>query len=829
MLSPILLLMLQAPVLPAGPAGSPRAFTEACPLESLPAGFSELRPARGDRSDSQVLVIVASGVETPLAPELSRFASDLEAEGYSVSTQVMTGGTAASLRALLQSTPGIGGAILVGDLPAAWYEMDEWSGPHEEFPMDLYLGDLDGTWGDSDGDGLLDSHGGDAGPEIWIGRIDAHAVEFGGEIEMLRDYFDKNHFYRTGALAVPGRALVFNDDDWQGSGSCGLDEIYGTVTLLEDPAQTTAAYYRDRLAYGYEFVHLMSHSSPWGHAFKVPSGYSGTVMAPEIAEINPQTVFVQLFACSNCRWTEPDCLGNWYLFGEDYCLLAIGSTKTGSMLEFEQFYGPIGAGSSPGVAFRDWFDAVGISDPAWHYGCVLLGDPTIMPLSSVAISAGLQAHGTQPRDYPEISTSGYSDCYPVAAGSGSDLWVAWMTGGTARLDIAARHFDGDSWGQVYIVEQDEYWDVTPSLAFDASGAPVLAWSSFDENTYGYGVRVATGPGFGSVVQATSGSGYDVDPKLVQAQGSMWLAWQTWRRADGDIMVKTLDGSFPQTFLSADGPDDFSPTAAADPAGQVHVAWVEGTTAGDRILWTAGGSGGFSPPVEISSGEFCRAPVLGMAGGQLFAAWQQDDDGWSIRARRWSGSAWEPEQVLFSSPSIAACVPSIGQSTVGLPVVAWQQGKGAGAEIWGSTLDGSSWTPGAQLVDQSGPTWLPSLANGVIVWAGTAGSADWDIYADLDGGLGTGEGGAGPGPLVIRLQDNPVTGDAVLLVSGADRGGDELGITVFDLAGRAVVSLGRKPDPSGLVPVPTGGLPSGIYVVRVSAGDLAATARITVLD
>jgi hypothetical protein len=181
----------------------------------------------------------------------------------------------------------------------------------------------------------------------------------GSEIQMLRDYFARNHLYRTGVLQVPGRALTFVDDDWSYYyGSCGLDAVYADLTVDNGDSWTTADNYLARLGEGYEFVHLMSHSSPWGHTFKVPAGYGGTVMAPEISHIDPQTVFVQLFACSNCRWTEPDCLGNWYLFGTGHGLLAFGSTKTGSLLDFEELYTPMAAGSIPGEAFVSWFNTV---------------------------------------------------------------------------------------------------------------------------------------------------------------------------------------------------------------------------------------------------------------------------------------------------------------------------------------------------------------------------------------------------------------------------------------------------------------------------------------
>lgn len=811
---------------PEGPACLPFALTPRCPLEANPASFSVIREARDDRADSEILVVVNAALQSPLAAELTRFQQDLEAEGYDVTMTAMSGGTAASLRSMLQGHAGLGGAIFVGWLPAAWYEMDEWGGPHEEFPLDLYFMDLNGTWTDSDGDGMFDAHAGNRQAEIWVGRIDAHAIEFGNEVDLLRDFFDKNHLYRTGGLAVPARALAYDDDDWSGYGASGLDLIYSSVTVVNDPAQTTAAYYRDRMAYGYEFIHLMAHSSPWGHTFKSPSGYSGTVMSPEIAEINPHTAFVQLFACSNCRWTEPNCLGNWYLFGTDYVQLAIGSTKTGSMLEFESFYGPIGSGSAPGVAFRAWMNSVGLGDPAWHYGCVLLGDPTIEPQGGGAM-AGVGSHQGGSDAYVKVSTSTTSDCFPSVAVSGENVWIAWMTGSTSRLDIAARNFDGDSWSGVMLVDSDEYWDVSPSLAIDGAGQPWLAWSSFDENTYGYDIMLAHGAGFGTVQTVTTGSGYDVDPCLAWASGKLWLVWQTWRRGEGDIMVRSTDGSYPPSFLSAQGSEDFSPTAAAGPDGKVHAAWVRSGFQGDQILWSYGSASGFSSPVAISSGGFCRAPVLGVAAGQLFAAWQQDDSGSSIRVRRWGGGSWEAEQTIFSSPSLTAVTPSIGESPTGAPVLAWQQGKGAGAQIWASTLTGSGWSAPAQLVNPAGPAWSPALADGVIAWAGTAGTADWDIYVSLEGGLGA-EGPSGAGNCLFAPVSNPARGDVRLRSVGAWTGPAEMGMDVYDLAGRLVVSTSGIVSAEGVLTVPTGGAPSGIYFVRLRSGDFNQDLLVTIL-
>ncbi len=816
--------LLMAPAtVPTGPAPMPRAQVERSPLESRSPGFYTLSASLCDRGDSDVALVVASGMETPLAPELAQLASDLESEGYNVITEVMTGGTAEDLRDWLGDHPELAGAILIGHLPEAWYESD-WGSAHEEYPLDLFLMDTDGTWTDADGDGKYDGHSGDRAPEIWVGRIDAHAMEMGSEVDQLRDYLTANHLYRTGSMALPDRALVFNDDDWSYSGDCGLDAIYSNLDLYQDESQTTDDYYRDRLGYGYEFVHLMSHSSPWGHTFKIPGGYSGTVMAPEISQINPQTAFVQLFACSNCRWTEPSCLGNWYLFGTDSGLLAIGATKTGSMLEFEQFYSPIGEGATPGEAFREWFTNVGIYDENWHYGCVLLGDPTLRPLSGRGLSSSrMPGAGGAGADYDVVSTSGESDCYPAAATEGDLTCVAWLTGANGRLDLQSRCYDGDSWSQVYTVDADEYWDVTPDVAFDGSGDPWIAWGDFDYASYGYNIKVATGDGFGDVSVAASASGYDVDPALAWADG-MWLTWQIWRRGEGDVMIKRLDGGFPETYLSAQGSQDITPDVAVLD-GEVFVVWASQSPDGGSILCSRGDETGFSSPVQISSGQFCRAPTISALGDGLVAAWQQSGDQSSIVTRMYDGSSWGDEQVLAQSADDGLMAPSAGAGPGGAPAVLWQRGFGSDATIWISTFDGSSWSVPQQPVTPSGPAWLPAPSQAGIAWSGTGGSGDWDIWFEQWEGTGIEGWEAGAAPLSPRLVSNPVRGSLVL---GAEASpGTAADVRVYDVSGRLVAGSTWEMDGANLS-VDMSGRPSGVYAVRVSRGTDRWAERFTLL-
>jgi hypothetical protein len=332
---------------------------------------------------SLVCVVVNESLYPSIADSLSQYVADVEFSGYSVSIYTTAGGVPYDLRAFLQGLPSdsLVGAVFIGDLPVAWYEMEDWG--HEEFPIDLYYMDLDGIWPDQDSDGIFDEHTGNVEPDIWVGRLTASPLSFGGvdEISLLRSYFHRNHQYRAGNLTLARRALVYIDDDWAGgaeewSGNVGL--AYWERTLVADPEMTRAGNYSDRLGQGYEWIQVCAHSSPALHTFAYNSYEDWDYFHNDtIPQVDPPAFFFNLFACSNARFVESDYMGGWYVFNPPYGLAALGSTKTGSMLYFEDFYGPLREYKPLGEAFKEWMAEVGEESRPWFYGMTLLGDPLL--------------------------------------------------------------------------------------------------------------------------------------------------------------------------------------------------------------------------------------------------------------------------------------------------------------------------------------------------------------------------------------------------------------------------------------------------------------------
>ena len=373
-------------------------------------------PASGAKSNN-VAVVVNSSLYSggSIASGLSRYVADITRQGYNPVLVTDTFATAAALRTRLASlygTTGLAGAVLIGDLPTATYEIaahPDW--PAESFPCDLYLQDLNGAWADADADGQLDGHTGSVTPEIWLGRLTAGPLTglHSGRTEssLLNQYFDKNHAYRTGQLTASHNALAYVDDDWiPWANSWGGDlgsAVSGKLTIVQDGATTTAADLKARLTgNSVEHVLLAAHSAATYHSFKIGTNWTGgTLSASELAAMQPKALFYNLFCCSAARYTASGYIGGEYVFGTDDGLLAVGSAKTGSMLDFQYYFDPLGQGNTFGAAMRNWWNVEGANgysadDKDWFYGMTLLGDPLLMtqdympePVSLFLLVAGM--------------------------------------------------------------------------------------------------------------------------------------------------------------------------------------------------------------------------------------------------------------------------------------------------------------------------------------------------------------------------------------------------------------------------------------------------------
>lgn len=344
----------------------------------------------------RVLVLVESGLLGPLDSALDTFLDDLTLEGHPVLLESAEDGSGDDLKAHLQELyaedAGLEGAILVGELPLLRYEFvnDYGHYGYAVFPCELALADLDGTWTDSNDNGIYDGHGrADAAPEIWVGRMIAR--DFLGErVGLLTDYFDRDHAFRRGEIEPVGSSLVYVDDDWAHWAAEYQREIEGgfpEVTRVSDADVTRKADYVPRLTQDYDNIAVFVHSSPMEHYFVYRGSYDE--MYWEEVPDDATALFYDLFACSNSDFDQdstlgtgsPVFMGGVYTFGTEFGLLSLGSTKTGSMLERPYYYDRLGEHESFGAALQGWWEDVQPYEENlrenWYYGMTQIGDPSL--------------------------------------------------------------------------------------------------------------------------------------------------------------------------------------------------------------------------------------------------------------------------------------------------------------------------------------------------------------------------------------------------------------------------------------------------------------------
>jgi hypothetical protein len=339
----------------------------------------------------RVAVMVNAALWDSLGTSLELYALDLAGEGFRVDIYAVSGGTPGELRGLLQGlyATGLEGAVLVGDLPIAWYEMYGCYDPpfQDEFPVDIFYMDMDGVFWDTDADGLFDVHTGDRAPDIWVGRLTASPLTAGGssEVELLENYFRKNHLYRCDLAPLAHRGLAYLDDDCVNLTHhlrILINEFMGGCTAVDEPWTTWDTDYEARLTVPYELVQIYAHSDPWTHAFMNPADQWSFTESWEIPAIDPSVYFYILCACSIARHTAPDYMAGWYVFSQSHGLAAIGCTNWGHMLYIHDFYPWLGAQMPLGEAYLNWFSAQAAGgfwrwEECRYYGLILVGDPTL--------------------------------------------------------------------------------------------------------------------------------------------------------------------------------------------------------------------------------------------------------------------------------------------------------------------------------------------------------------------------------------------------------------------------------------------------------------------
>ena len=480
----------------------------------------------------------------------------------------------------------------------------------------------------------------------------------------------------------------------------------------------------------------------------------------EVHALRPRALFYNLFACSNTKFMETNNLGNWYIFVDDYGLLAIGSTKSGSMLDFFSFYQPLGQGNSIGESFKQWFETQawgGFEDweQGWYFGMNVLGDPTLtIGVQTQAAQTGdpteiADGCGTSAWSATQVTTSEFTDGSPAMTSDPSGtIRATWETGRDVRSNIYSGSYDGSLWSSAEPVVVREYWDFHPSMATDSLGNVWVAWQSLTDNAGYYpnmdvSVSYHTPGGWSSPQIITSGGDYDVEPYVTaDHQGGIWVVWKGWRTVDqnvnSNIFARYYDGSWsPRMTVTADLHDDSDPVATSDGSGKTWVIWSTNRNGSWDLYSIYHDDGAWSGLIPVTTdGDDDLAPAVATdASGNLWAAWHSWRDGdANIYASYNNGSGWSAETQITSDPG-NDIMPRLSADPSGQLALTWMSNRCGNWDIFASFYGGSSWSPAEQVTSDLNNDYEPAClfdqsGSPCFIW-GSDRDGDWNVYFASD--------------------------------------------------------------------------------------------------
>jgi hypothetical protein len=382
----------------------------------------------------KVLLLVRDNVASAAGAELEQFRKDLILEGWEVLRQdVSEGAMPPQVRSVIQDAYNSSGGtlkqvVLIGHVavPYSGYIMPDGHANHAgAWPADGYYADVDGVWTDSTvntktaerdvnwnvpGDGKFDQDQYPSVLKLAVGRIDfylmtcyANKANSRSEIDLTRQYLNKDHAFRSGQWQVARRGLVLDN--------FGLRDTNGvSATAWMNFAAFFGASANSKMDLNTYFPRLTSESALWTWTAGGGSYYysSGIGTADDYALNDINVVFSLTLGSYFGDWNNES---NWTkaALGSGKVLVSIYSGIPRSFFHAMALGGTIGESFllTENNNFRDAYlpDTQGTHEV--HQA--LLGDPTLRmwPMPGVPSVGAKGGFGTADLSWNNPSGEGF--------------------------------------------------------------------------------------------------------------------------------------------------------------------------------------------------------------------------------------------------------------------------------------------------------------------------------------------------------------------------------------------------------------------------------------
>lgn len=362
----------------------------------------------------KVIFLVESSLTNALQAELARYQQDLVGDGWEVIRRhVSKSAPVTEVKALIRGEywadpANVRALFLLGHVPVP-YSGDIFPDGHNPehrgaWPADAFYGDMDGAWTDNTvysvgsanpknrnvpGDGKFDQSLLPSDLELEVGRVDFAEMPglrdyngpatFPSEVELTRQYLNKNFNYRHKVFSVPARALVSDNFGIDG-GYAYAASGYRSFAPLVGPNQiytlVQPGYWISELA---NQPYLLTYGcGPGNYTTMSGLGWHGDyheLYATDLVDSDIRAVFTMIYGSYFGDWDNQDNLLRATLAAPTYTLAAIWAGTP------HWFLHPMGLGETLGYCTRltqnnrSVYQQVNPGTRQVHVS--LLGDPTL--------------------------------------------------------------------------------------------------------------------------------------------------------------------------------------------------------------------------------------------------------------------------------------------------------------------------------------------------------------------------------------------------------------------------------------------------------------------
>jgi len=354
----------------------------------------------------KLILVVANNISAGLSNELARLETDLIGDGWQVLRHdVSTSATPAYVRGLITADYGADAAnvkavFLFGRVPVLRSGNLDYDGHGARaMPADAYYGDIDGDW--SGNPSFIPSD-----VELMVGRVDLATMPglnaptpWPGELELLRNYLNKDHRWRHKLFTVPRRALMgnragdFGGEAFAASGYRAFETFVGPGNTIEANVQDNAAAAERWISVLATGRYLWAYGCGGGDYTSISQlgthGIYNDVWSIDVVSQDAGAVFLMLYGSHFGEWDASDDFMRSFLATSSVGLAACLSGRPHLFMHHIGLGEPLGFSMRVSMNNRTLYvTQTNAFTRGVHLG--LMGDPSLR-MDTVAPAGSLQA------------------------------------------------------------------------------------------------------------------------------------------------------------------------------------------------------------------------------------------------------------------------------------------------------------------------------------------------------------------------------------------------------------------------------------------------------